>query len=1474
MQLFSRKMALVAVSLGALTALGACGDDVTVAAAPDPVVTISITPPNAQLNIGESTVLAVQITGGNKTTPPTLTSCTSSNPAVATAAIQGTASCKVTAVTSGNVTITALASTGNAAAAGITVNPAAAAISGLTVSPTTANLSVGQKATIVPNVNKAAAAVAVTYGYGTSAATIASVNATTGEITAVAPGTATITVTATGTGTGFTNATLTTGVTVNVTAAPNALTGLTVQPQSIDMAVGTTRTISATVTAAPGITVPTPTFTSNALGVATVTAAGVVTAVAPGNAQITVTATSAGNATLAATTLTQIVNVTVSPLANVTIQSIIQGPYMTTGLDSAYSGWNTNPNTVNATPTGPLNGGGVNAVFSGSAYGQIAGIRVAANPQIDQSVDVTNTKDQIQVVLNLQTNSQRVDSVVVYVDPANNGRRAAARQTFSQAPSGNTEVRLYILTEDFTPNAATGVGDVHYSNGLKAISASVWTTLPAGSTAGACPVAITANNTCELQNASAARQNINFNNIDGFALTMVKPANTTLDAASRSWWGGPTSSDIGQGTGVTSFQVWPVIYTPGRSIISVTAGFGRCQGFNAGSGIPNGVVDNSLPYTFTAGTSAPAGSTATHIGCSGIVGAYDQNDNFRFEDYPVVVASLDNSQNPGPRTIYAYNPTLGTDPFGGPRPTLFRNSPQVTAPPAFRVDYEAPSQSLVVSGTNNERWVNDSYSFSSRYTASDNVTFTGVGLFATGSRNTKFFTASANVCGGGQALVEIPGGLAATVASIPAAVVPPNREHPCDFTNNAFAAQVTETDRLGNRGTFGNIAVGNTPASPLYGIDNTAPEILTAWDGASGPIPDMPNHYLATGDSIFQPTLIPAVGPTVPGTPQAVAPAADFTDFYFGIRYRDTRSGFNINNHGTRTVKRFAPNATPLTSNVAVVTTVDTRTMNFVGGTGNPVESEDPTYRRDSITIYGRGPLAGSSTNFPLLASSVVPVGYMQYDITLTDRAGNTNAYRQRAVIDRTSPQVTGVLIPSVFGASGTATAVQQTFIPTGSDDVEAFDTDLFLRYPAFAIAGDSSIGSVVTAGSARVKFRRERGGQSGFANFHNPWQVFSDTLLSTPYGPGAALSSAGMTMPIASLRGIEPVDSTDSPIAWGLAPSNPFAGFKPNLLGIYAYDVRASHRGPTGTPALFPAPYAANPPFANLGESNTFPGFDVAYLEPVFPGNVSNGSRWDVKDLNVATGTADLLVTWSVFAASSSTVQVRATTSTVVTQPPFPTVYLFKWEPDVHHTGSGVLAAATGLVDSVPGNWVYITSMTSAGAPANPSLFDQGSTRFWTYSMTFADHNIGALTQGGTTSATGCYRAVGADASGDGIVTRNFGSACPAVTAVAAGTNATITLRGYGNGAGSIVSTVAPLPFTLSKSSGESVQRVSQNRANVAQIFTIQAASGNTLEEAPKGCSTLSPATYPAPSSTIVTCTVNAGFGPRTITAVFQQTP
>jgi uncharacterized protein YjdB len=428
MQLFSRKKALAALSLGALAALGACGDDVTVPVAPAAPVVISITPPSASMNVGESVSFAVQISGGSTT--PTLASCTSSNPAVASAAVAGSA-CRVTAVAAGNATVTAAASTGQVAAASVTVAAPAPAITSLSVSPSAAQLGVGQTVTLVPTVQPAGRTVA--YTYATSSAAIATV--ANGVVTAVAPGVATITVTAAGSGTGFTNATIAQAVTITVSERTPGLSSLQVSPQSATLAIGATQQLTAAVQG-PRASAATITYGSSAPSIATASATGVITAVAAGTATITVTAQSTQDGAFAASSITGLVSVTVLPNAQVVISSLTK---------------------------------------NGS------------------TVDIADVKGQFEVNLSVNPNGQTVQSVQAWVcAPAETVAACAARtsgvpaaqQSFTASGAQASNVQLYINSAEFTaPNFTTGDdANTLYKNGLRTIVATVTTTPAAAST--------------------------------------------------------------------------------------------------------------------------------------------------------------------------------------------------------------------------------------------------------------------------------------------------------------------------------------------------------------------------------------------------------------------------------------------------------------------------------------------------------------------------------------------------------------------------------------------------------------------------------------------------------------------------------------------------------------------------------------------------------------------------------------------------------------------------------------------------------------------------------------------------------------------------------------------------------------------------------------------------------------------------------
>ena len=408
MQLFSRNKALAALSLGALAALGACGDDVSVAPPTVAPVAVAISPSNANVSVGGTLTLAVSVTGG--TTTPDFT-CTASPAAGVITVTKVATGCAVTGVAAGNATVTATAGTASAAAA-VSVAAPAPAISGIAISPAAQNLQVGGTFTISANPTTQAPGATIAKNFVSSNAAVATVNATTGVVTAVAPGQTTITVQLTGTGAGLTQAIVTGQVAVTVTALPPSVTAVSATPTSATLIVGGTQAITATATYATGIT-GTITYGTSNPGVANVNASGLITAVGPGQATITVTASSAGNASFAAASATQQIPVTVNSPAQVSIANITRG-------------------TTN-------------------------------NP-----VNINNVAGQIQVQLNLVTNNNNVSSVSLYVCDAGQDCTSgapAAQQNFGTAGAANGSINLFINTADFTTDFATATAK--YLNGQK-----------------------------------------------------------------------------------------------------------------------------------------------------------------------------------------------------------------------------------------------------------------------------------------------------------------------------------------------------------------------------------------------------------------------------------------------------------------------------------------------------------------------------------------------------------------------------------------------------------------------------------------------------------------------------------------------------------------------------------------------------------------------------------------------------------------------------------------------------------------------------------------------------------------------------------------------------------------------------------------------------------------------------------------------
>jgi hypothetical protein len=699
MHMFSRNRALGAVSAAALALLAGCGDDVTVPIVPPPPATIVLSPSNASANVGDATLFAASVTNATATTTYT---CTSSNTAVATVATVAGSGCRATAVAPGNATITATLSTGgNAASAQLTVNALPAAIRNLVLTPGSVSLAPGSTNTVNSTVERGGTAVTPTYSVSSAAPAIATATVdANGRVTiaAVAPGQTVITVNATGTGAGLAATTLTGNINVSVTLAPPAITALNVSPGTLGtIALGSTQRLTSVATQPAGAPAARITYGSSAPGTATVDSTGLVTGIAPGTATITVTATAPGNATFAATTLTQLISVVVNQPANVTISDIRQGPIVT-GYDDS-------------------------------------GLLVSTNSQVDQPVDITNVKDQIQVIITLQPFGQRVDSVVAFI--ANNdgsNRRAAARQVFTGGgTANNSSISFFINTADFaaayeasgsfnicgqTIQLAAGTSQVCYQNGQKRISASAFTTNSNGTAV-------------EIQNAENNRQSMNFNNFDGWSTNYVNPTRVAINPdVNLNWWGGPGTEGTGR------FTMVPVWYTPSRALR--VARIGMFQGFNVAStqicsgldgnifeplGGPDATTPTALPYRFTYNATLGRNTTTTSTtaaeprtttqGNANIECVNYEHPAVQAQNHPGVYAVIDNFNNPGPAVTR----------LNGFRTSI--SNPQITA---NRIDYRGPAQSEpdirrtrpAVTG-----WVNASFSFESNTAASTDA---GVGV--------------------------------------------------------------------------------------------------------------------------------------------------------------------------------------------------------------------------------------------------------------------------------------------------------------------------------------------------------------------------------------------------------------------------------------------------------------------------------------------------------------------------------------------------------------------------------------------------------------------------------------------------------------------------------------------------------------------------------------------------------------------------
>jgi trimeric autotransporter adhesin len=273
--------------LGALsnTASGTTG-----ATSPAPVASVTLTPATASTTTGQTAAFAATVrdASGNVLAGHAIT-WTSSNTAVATVSSSGIA----TAVAVGTATISG-ATGGQSGNAALTVTaPAPNAVATVTLSPTSDTVTTGQTVTYTPTLRDAGGAVLTgrTITWSSTSTAVATVSAA-GVVTGVTAGTATIRASSEG---------QVGSATVLVVAATLPVATVTVAPLSDTLSVGQTATFVATTRAASGaiLTGRVITWMSTNTTVATVTAAGVVTARVAGTATIRATSEGQiGNATL------------------------------------------------------------------------------------------------------------------------------------------------------------------------------------------------------------------------------------------------------------------------------------------------------------------------------------------------------------------------------------------------------------------------------------------------------------------------------------------------------------------------------------------------------------------------------------------------------------------------------------------------------------------------------------------------------------------------------------------------------------------------------------------------------------------------------------------------------------------------------------------------------------------------------------------------------------------------------------------------------------------------------------------------------------------------------------------------------------------------------------------------------------------------------------------------------------------------
>ena len=368
-----------------------------------PVASVAVSPASATLIVGATQQLTATPldANGNPLSGRTI-SWTTSAPGVATVDANGL----VTAVAPGSATVTAT-SEGKSGTSAITVNPAP--VASVAVTPGSATVSVGgtQQLTATPLDANGNPLSGRAVSWTTSAQGVATVDAN-GLVTGVATGSATITATSEGKS----------GTSAITVAVPVA--SVSVSPTAATILVGGTQQLTATPLDANGnpLSGRTVTWVSSNTAVATVSASGLVTGVAPGSA--TITATSEGKSGTATITVNPVpvASVAVAP-ASATIVVGATQQLTATPLDSAGNPltgrtvtWtSSDPTVAPVSGSGLVTGVAVGSVtITATSEGKSGTASITVNPPPVATVTVSPASASIRVGSTVQLTATLKDA--------------------------------------------------------------------------------------------------------------------------------------------------------------------------------------------------------------------------------------------------------------------------------------------------------------------------------------------------------------------------------------------------------------------------------------------------------------------------------------------------------------------------------------------------------------------------------------------------------------------------------------------------------------------------------------------------------------------------------------------------------------------------------------------------------------------------------------------------------------------------------------------------------------------------------------------------------------------------------------------------------------------------------------------------------------------------------------------------------